>query len=106
MSTDAAGRIPGTYLAASCRNVTPVDITTDEIGIGFVLADGQVLRLRLSACDAAGLATSLTSYLDAFEARSHSVTSSGMPSVEVSTPDEWLNVCPPDKSSAACRGLT
>ncbi|OWW18426.1 hypothetical protein [Noviherbaspirillum denitrificans] len=76
-------RIPSSYLAAGLRNVTPVDAAYNEIGIGFNVGD-EVVRLRLGVMDVRGMIADLEYYL----IRCQSPTSSGAPSVDVSTPDE------------------
>lgn len=81
-------RIPAAYLAATWRNTTPVDDHASEIGIGFNLASGGAMRFRLDVIGARHLAESIAHYLLEFDARSQSNTSSGSPSVAVSTPDE------------------
>lgn len=92
------GRIPDIYKPAEWRNTTPVDSETNRIGMGFDLCDGTVVRIALSRESAENLAETLRSYLT----RTHSDTSSGMLSVEVSNPPEGENVCPLAKSSTAC----
>jgi hypothetical protein len=81
--------IPDSYIAATWRNTTPVDPATDEIGIGFDLAGGQAVRLRMGVPMARLLAESVADYLDGLPGGcSQSPISFGMPSVDVSTPEE------------------
>lgn len=80
--------IPGSYQSAEWRNTTPADGNTHRIGVGFDMCDGTVLRLSLSEESARHLAETLLNHLT----RSHSPMSSGMPSVEVSTPFDGVNV--------------
>jgi hypothetical protein len=98
-------RIPPSFKKAAWRSTSPVDLHYEEIGISLTLEDGWVLRLRLSVADAKRLAESVASYLEDHAVRSHSEMSSGMPSTDVSIPDEGLKVCPPEMSSAACSGV-
>lgn len=87
-----AGRLPKSYLAATWRNVTPVDAEAKAIGIGFDLPSGTV-RMALGLEGARHLAEALTGYLAGYRrAQSHSDKSAGIPSVEVSTPDEGVYV--------------
>jgi len=99
MSETPVRRLPAVYRTATWRNVTPVDEPFDEIGIGFDVGS-DVVRLRLSVVDARHLIESIGDYLG----RSQSPTSSGAPSEDVSTPEEGVCVCPPQKSSTACWG--
>jgi hypothetical protein len=58
-----AGRIPNSYTPAEWRNTTPVDSSTNRIGVGFNMHDGAVLRITLSQESARHLAETLRSYL-------------------------------------------
>ena len=82
------GTIPNSYKPAEWRNTTPADSNTNRIGVGFDMSNGTVLRLALSQESARHLAETLHSHLMC----SHSETSSGMPSVDVSKPPEGENV--------------
>lgn len=84
----AQGTIPNSYRPAEWRNTTPVDSNTNRIGVGFDMHDGTVIRLAISDESARHLAETLLNYLT----RSHSPMSSGMPSVEVSTPFDGVKV--------------
>lgn len=86
-AADCESRVPDIYVTSSWRNTTPVDDSADEIGIGFETRDG-IVRLRLSVHSAIRLAGSVTDYINSYACRTHSDTSSGMPSSPVSTPEE------------------
>lgn len=65
-------RLPPSYLAATWRNVTPVDAEMEAIGIGFDLPSGTV-RMALALDGARHLAEALTEYLgDYRRAQPHS----------------------------------
>ena len=81
-------KIPAVYARMQFRNATPVDVVRGEIGIGFISRDGAIDRVCLSIADAKALAESVTDYLRAGVGHSHSDTSSGIPKVAVSTPEE------------------
>ena len=81
------GRIPKSYMPAEWRNTTPVEHDTNRIGIGFDASDGNIIRLVISIASARHLAESIQEFLS-----SHSVMSSGMPSVDVSKPPDGENV--------------
>lgn len=86
--TNPISRIPAAYLSATFRNSTPIDPVFNEMGVGFNMADGTIIRLRLNVEHARAMAESVGDYLrDHFE-EAHSCTSSGIPSVDVSMPDE------------------
>ena len=74
-------RIPKSYKQANWRNTTPVEKTNNTIGVSFNMSDGSVMRLCLPVVDAKNLSESIHSFL-----YNHSEISSGMPSVDVSTP--------------------
>lgn len=87
-------RLPPSYVPATWRNVTPVDAETRAIGIGFDLPSGTV-RMALPLEGARHLAEALAEELDRYGYRrtqSHSDKSAGIPSVEVSMPDEGVEV--------------
>jgi hypothetical protein len=71
--------IPSAYHAANWHCTTKVDSSTQEIGIGLIRPDGEVIRARLTVADAWNLAESLTEYLAAYDA-SQSDNPSGNPS--------------------------
>lgn len=73
-----ARRLPKIYVPASVRNVTPVDDIHREIGVGFNLPDGSVVRLGLSVDFAEDLAEMIVSSLQDHVARTHSPMSSGL----------------------------
>lgn len=84
-------RLPSVYSEARWRNTTPVD-DDGMIGIGFDLS-ASTLRLKLRIEDARHLMETLREYVGQHQSsRSHSETSSGMPSEAVSTPPRTLNV--------------
>jgi hypothetical protein len=70
-------RTPSVYKTAKLRNVTPCD--SGEIGVGFDLADGKTLRVKITVEEALEIA---------HLARSHSRGSSGIPSSDVSSTAE------------------
>lgn len=88
----------GATMKATWRHTHPVDHATQTMQIGLVVDDGFVLRLDLDVSGAKHLAESISDYLSL----AHSERSSGIPSVPKSTPDDGMNVQPPDASSAAC----
>ena len=67
-------RIPDIYKEAALRVVTPSD--NGKIGVGFNTKSGEILRVNISIEDA---------FKIGHLARSHSLGSSGMPSVDVSS---------------------
>lgn len=86
-------RLPKCYVSASWRNTTAVDVATQSIGVGFNLASSEILHLKLDLESARHLAESLSEYLTHYgRAISQSDKSSGIPSVEVSMPEEGVNV--------------
>lgn len=94
--------LPRSYEEAEWRGTLPVD-GAGRIGLSFNKADGEIVRLSLDLDSARSVLEMFIEYLAEYqERRSHSDTSSGMPSVEGSTPQEGKEVCPPAKSSAAC----
>lgn len=95
-----ASRLPAVYVTARFRNVTPVDEFTQEIGIGFDLADGTVLRLALPVTAAQKLAECLADYLNL----SHSGRSGEMASDPKLMPEGGEKVEPDAASSAAATG--
>lgn len=90
--------IPAIYHHASWRNTTPVDPKAKRIGICFDLDSDDELKIRLSLSlkSAIHLAENLQAYIN-----SHSLMSSGMPSVPESTPPAGENVCPPATAATA-----
>lgn len=62
-------RIPASYQTATLRNTTPVDIAHGEVGVGFDLPDGTVIRLRLDFQHAKHLCESIASSLMAHGVR-------------------------------------
>jgi hypothetical protein len=56
--------LPASYKEAFWRNTTSVDLRLSAIGIGFTLADGDTLRLRLSRTDCRSLIETLQQSLD------------------------------------------
>lgn len=57
-------RLPASYVPATWRNVTPVDVEAGAIGIGLNLPSGTV-RVALAVEGARQLAEALTEYLAA-----------------------------------------
>ena len=82
------GSLPSSYIQVVWRNTTPVDAKTDHVGLGFDLDDGSVLRLSLSPETVRHLMETLQPYVH----RTQSETSSGIPSLDVSTPFDGENV--------------
>ena len=76
---DGLMSIPSAYYPASWHCTTKVDPITQEIGLGLIRPDGEVIRARLNVSDAWNLAESLTEYLSAYDA-SQSAKSFGNPS--------------------------
>ena len=76
-------RIPTSYVTARLRNSTPVDQGAQEIGVGLYVDGGR----------------------EGFITESHSRSSAGIPSVDVSCTSMMENVLPPAKSPAAISGV-
>jgi hypothetical protein len=76
------GKLPNSFVQADWRNTTPIDSETGRAGVGFNLENGEVLRLSLCPQSVRNLVETLLPYVD----RTQSVTSSGIPSIDVSTP--------------------
>lgn len=93
------------YKEAKWRNTLPV--FDQFIGVGFTRSTGEDIFLRIPLESARHLAQSILDgfYIHLGGTFSHSDKSSGIPSSPVSMPKEIENVCPPDKSSAACSGV-
>ena len=70
-------KIPHVYKQATWRNTTNIDPNTGNIGIGFNLHDGEIVRLRLDMKSARHLVESVNYYQRS--ENSHSPRSSGMP---------------------------
>lgn len=83
-----AHRLPASYRLVTWRSTTPVDGHSEHIGITLVNDQGEVIRYRLPLADAVHLTESVNEYRAAYLARTQSLTSSGIPSVAVSTPLE------------------
>ena len=81
------GRIPSSYKQANWRNTTPMEKTNNTIGVSFTMSDGSIMRLCLPVADAKNLSESIHGFL-----YNHSEISSGIPSVDVSTPLDSENV--------------
>ncbi len=81
-------RVPASYQSATWRNALPVDDNFLELGVGFNLDSGEVIRLRLDLASARHLVGSVSDYIGDHDARSHSDKSSGMSRSDVSTPEE------------------
>lgn len=103
-SATGARRLPAIYLAATWRNVTPVDDNHLELGVGFDIVGGATVRLSLGVGCAWHLADAILAYLRDHDARTQSSRSSGMPKRAVSTPDECHSRCPPTMSPSASSG--
>ena len=76
--------VPNSYMPATWSGVTATD--GEYIGLSFTLDTGEVVRLKLPATSARWGAESIGDYLP--ETHTHSDSSSGSPSSEVSTHDE------------------
>ena len=84
--------VPGSFTRSKWRGTTACD-DSGSIGISFDLPDGSIVRLALDRKSAINLAGTVKEYIDAYKSeRSHSFNSSGMPSVEGSTPFAGQNV--------------
>jgi hypothetical protein len=59
------GRIPTSFLPANWRSTSPVD--DGEIGIGFNLPDGSVVRLKLDLHSAEMLVASMAESIGAYK---------------------------------------
>ena len=70
-------RIPDIYSPAKLRVITPCDGA--KIGIGFDTVSGKTVRVKVSIDDALQIG---------HLARAHSLGSSGMPSIDVSSSSE------------------
>lgn len=82
------GRLPTYYTNAAWRNTTPLDCTTARIGVGFTLDSGDTLRLALDETSALHLQETLVDHLTS----SHSPSSAGIPSADVSYPPDGVKV--------------
>lgn len=82
-------RTPDSYIPASLRCVLPFDILADGLGIAFDLCNGETIRLFLDHKSSERLIAIVSSYLGD---HSQSATSTGIPSLDVSMPDEGVNV--------------
>jgi len=91
ISADAPGPL-AKFTQATWRSTTPVDDDSLQIGVAFDIKDGEVLRLRLPVSGATSFCESAMEYLNAHRARVHSRQSPGIPSVDVSTPEDGLKV--------------
>lgn len=80
--------IPTSYKAVTVRCVLPPEPETDEMGLAFVLASGEILRMRLSVADARWMNKAIAGYLPPSNEGTQSERSSGSPNVLGSTPDE------------------
>ena len=103
-SPTGARRVPPIYLAATWRNVLPVDDNFLELGMGFDLADGTTVRLRLGVADAKHVAGAILDYIWHHEVRTQSHSASGIFNSAVSTPDVCDSRCPPTISPSASSG--
>lgn len=92
--------IPNSYQAATWRNTLPKDEPTQQVGVGFDLPDGGIVRLSLSVESARNLAETLLQSLST----DHSLSSSGIPSDDVSM-FSWRK-CMAIKELIACNPLT
>lgn len=79
-----ATKLPVSYTKASWRCTIPYHEETDQMGIGFDLEDGAVLRLAIDRASAVDLAETIMGYLAASD--SQSPMSLDIPSVEGSIP--------------------
>jgi hypothetical protein len=61
---------PRMYVPAEWRCTLPPSSETGRLGVGFNLADGEVIRLELSRASARNLAESLAEYLSTIDAES------------------------------------
>lgn len=91
ISADAPGPL-AKFTQAAWRSTTPVDDDSLQIGVAFASEDGEVLRLRLPISGAASFCESALEYLNAHRTRVHSRQSPGIPSDDVSTPEDGRKV--------------
>lgn len=77
---------------ATLRCTTPVADETREVGMAFEKRNGEVIRLRVPIADMAALTADALEYMAAHRSRVHSRQSPGMPSVDISTPDDGMKV--------------
>ncbi|NVZ07747.1 hypothetical protein HW932_00550 [Allochromatium humboldtianum] len=66
-------RIPDVYEVTSLRNTSPIE--DERVGIGFNMENGKIIRINISVSDVKMIHDSL----------SHSIGSSGIPSIDVSS---------------------
>ena len=62
---NSQGSIPISYISVTWRNTTPVEKSSESIGIGFDANDGHVLRLKLDIMSAEHLSQTISEYLEA-----------------------------------------
>jgi len=96
-----ANGYPPSYEPMVWSAILPYLSHKDQIALSFRREDGPVVRMVLSGSDARLLAKYLVDYMAC-----HSPSSAGRSSVEVSTPLESENVCPPTRSSSAPQGCS
>lgn len=84
--------LPPSYVPATWRNVTPVDLKRGVMGLGFNLPDGSVMRFAVAAAEVAGWLESVQSYLAAAGIHSQSPMSLESPSEPKSVPEDGENV--------------
>ncbi len=92
IASPTKSRLPAIFQEATWLCTTPFDDATERVGLGFNIG-GEKVRLRLDLTSALDIVATLAEALSAYQRRrSHSDTSSGMPSSEVSTPDDGEKV--------------
>jgi hypothetical protein len=72
----------------SWRSTSKVDDRYQDIGITFNSSDGSVIRLRTDIASAQHLSESIAEFLANYAARVQSFNPSGIPRVDVSSPDD------------------
>lgn len=98
-------RLPAVFQEATWLCTTLVDDATKHVGLGVNVGD-QKVHLRLDLTSALDIVATLAEALSAHQRRrSHSDTSAGMPSSEVSTPEDGEKVSPLANASATCSGV-
>jgi len=102
-ATPSQRRTPKSHRPATWRGTLYVDDNYLEIGISFAIGK-EIVRLSLDLVSAWHVSDTLARALRAHQLRCQSSSSSGIPSVEGSIPDDGQCVCPSAKSATADSG--
>lgn len=99
--------LPKSFIPHSWRGTTRVNPQTGDIGLSFNETAGKnITRIRLDQESAIHLMETITEAYNTFDlVNSQSPKSSDISSSIGSTPFDGVNVCPPERSSAACSGV-